>query len=63
MGLRSLAEIQSRGKWKSPLSVQRYEKHARISEQLEQLDPRVLHDLQCRAGRLPDACAASFARP
>ena len=46
LGLRTLGEIQSRGKWRSPLSAQRYEKHARISDQLEELDPRVLRDLQ-----------------
>ena len=60
-GLRSLAEIQSRGKWRSPLSVQRYEKHARIAEQLERLPPHVLRDLRSRAARLPAASRASYA--
>ena len=62
LGLRSLGDIQLRGKWRSPLSVQRYEKHARISEQLERLDPRALRDLQCREARLQAACEASFGR-
>ncbi|CAK0886602.1 unnamed protein product, partial [Prorocentrum cordatum] len=51
LGLRSWGDVQLRGKWRSPLSAQRYEKHARISEQLERLDPRVLLDLQSREGR------------
>ena len=61
-GFRSLAEIQSRGKWRALQSVQRYEKHARIAEQLERLDPRVLLDLRCREARLSDAFSKSFAQ-
>ncbi|CAK0899966.1 unnamed protein product, partial [Prorocentrum cordatum] len=51
LGRRSLGDIQLRGKWRSPLSVQHYEKHARISEQLERLDPPALLDLQSREAR------------
>ncbi|CAK0852634.1 unnamed protein product, partial [Prorocentrum cordatum] len=52
LGLRSSGDIQLRGKWRPPLSVQRYEEHARISKQLERLDPRGLLDLQPREGKV-----------
>ena len=60
LGRGALPEIQSRGKWRSPLSVQRYEKHAMISEQLEKLPTHVFLELRSREARLPSVCRASF---
>ena len=39
-GLRNLAEVQRRGRWKATASVRRYEKGGRVSEQLNRLTPR-----------------------
>jgi hypothetical protein len=39
-GSLSLAEIQRRGRWKSPASVRRYEKHGRLSAQLARLSAK-----------------------
>ncbi|CAE7231430.1 gag-pro-pol [Symbiodinium sp. CCMP2456] len=41
--LRTLAEVQKRGRWKSFASVRRYEKGGRLSQQLQSL-PRALRD-------------------
>ena len=51
--LRSLAEVQRRGRWRSPMSVRRYEKGGRLAEQLRKLPPHL------RA--LAVACANSIA--
>ena len=61
-GYRSLLDIQARGKWRATQSVLRYEKHARIVQQLERLGPAVLQDLRSREACLPSAFSASFGR-
>ena len=61
-GYRSLLDIQARGKWRATQSVLRYEKHARIAQQLERLGPAVLQDLRSREACLPSAFSASFGR-
>lgn len=40
-GVRSLVEVQRRGRWKCMTSVARYEMAARINEQLNLLPPQV----------------------
>ena len=59
-GLRTLPEIQSRGKWKTATSVQRYEKHALIAQQLEKLSPVTVQDLRSREVHLASSCKTSF---
>ena len=45
-GVRTLAEIQKRGRWSSPASVVRYEKGGRLSEQLGRLPSELQGHLQ-----------------
>jgi len=40
-GLRSLENVQARGRWRSFSSVRRYEKSSRLNEQLNKLRPEV----------------------
>ena len=55
--LRTLEEIQKRGRWKSANSVRRYEKGGRVAEQLHKV-PRHLQAHAARCGQLVGQVAA-----
>jgi integrase len=50
--MRSLTEIQKRGRWKSAASVRRYEKGGRLNQLLRSLAPKVLMKLQSATKRI-----------
>ena len=50
-GARSLEEVQSRGCWRQSASVQRYEKHARLSRQVALIPASSRNNLQLQAER------------
>jgi integrase len=60
---RDLMEIQSRGAWKSPTSLRRYEKHGRISRQLLSLPQAIRQEAELKSKTLQQGFAASFAKP
>lgn len=56
---RTLLEIQRRGRWRSQLSVRRYEKGGRLNEQLAKLPPALRdHAVRCAASIVEVACSA-----
>jgi len=56
----SLPEIQDRGKWNSPLSVKRYEKHATLLRQLALLSPSQARAARVAAAEFPQQLAAKM---
>ena len=41
-GIRSLAEVARRGRWQSPASIRRFERHARLGQMAQSFTPRQL---------------------
>jgi integrase len=57
---RPLAEVQHRGGWKRFQSVRRYEKHGRVSLELQKLRPEVRAKLLSEAPNAAAACVSTF---
>jgi len=56
-GVRTLAEIQRRGRWRASASVRRYEKGGRVTEQLNRLSPRLRsHAIACGHSIVDTVC-------
>ena len=46
LNLRTQAEVQKRGRWKTLKSVMRYEKAGRLHQEMSKLDPDLRHHLE-----------------
>jgi len=57
---RPLAEVQHRGGWKAFSSVRRYEKHGRVSMELQKLQPHVLRKVMSLAKSAAAVCVSIF---
>ena len=60
--VRTLAEIQRRGRWRAVQSVRRYEKGPRVNEQLRKLEPRV-RSFAVQCGQCVDAVLSTRRSP
>ena len=60
---RTLPEVQSRGNWRDPNTVRRYDKHARVGRQLQLLSPKCLALAERRAQELETNFELCFAPP
>lgn len=58
MEFRTLVEVAKRGRWRSSQNVRRYEKHGRLSLQINRLSSTVLAQLMRDEERLPDLFVA-----
>jgi len=55
LNLRTLAEVQKRGRWKTLKSVMRYEKAGRLQQEMARMEPSLRHHLE-ECARLVVGC-------
>ena len=63
VGARSLLDVQSRGAWKQMSSVKRYDKHARLTRQLNVLEPAVRARLEMEVKTFERSFETFFEKP